>query len=78
VRTTIVLDADTQHRLRRFARSRKARNRSEAIRLAIREAERRLDIEEVLTRTGRFVLRYPNEELEAMEGPARGHRVCPR
>ena len=67
MRTTIILDSDTERRLERFARSRKIVSRSEAIRLAIREAERRLDIEEILTRTGQFDLRYSNEELEAME-----------
>ena len=49
----------------------------EAIRLAIREAERRLDIEEILTRTGSFHLRYSNDDLEAME-IRRGRKARPR
>lgn len=77
MRTTIILDKDTVRRLGRFARSRKIRNRSEAIRLAIHEAERRLDLEEILARTGRFELRYSNEELEAME-VRRGGKARPR
>lgn len=77
MRTTIILDKDTERRLGRFARSRKIRNRSEAIRLAIHEAERRLDIEEILARTGRFELRHSNEELEAME-VRRGGKARPR
>lgn len=77
MRTTIVLDKDTVRRLGRFARSRKIRNRSEAIRLAIHEAERRLDVEEILARTGQFVMRYSNEDLEAME-IRRGGKARPR
>ena len=77
MRTTIILDEDTERRLGRFARSRKIRNRSEAIRLAIREAERRFDVEEILNRTGCFELRYSNDEMEAMES-RRGRKARPR
>mgnify|MGYP001436989793 CR=1 FL=1 len=77
MRTTIILDSDTERRLRRFARSRKIVNRSEAIRLAIREAERRLGIEEILRLTGHFQLRYSNDELEAME-VRNGKKARPR
>lgn len=67
VRRTIALDEDTERRLERFARRRHINKRSEAIRSAIREAKRRVDIERILTRTGRFELRHSNEGLEAVE-----------
>jgi metal-responsive CopG/Arc/MetJ family transcriptional regulator len=77
MRTTIILDSDTERRLRRFARRRKIVNRSEAIRLAIREAERRLAIEEILRLTGHFQLRYSNDEREAVE-VRNGKKARPR